>query len=121
MQMMAQRSEEGVKPGLGWIEADVKRFDATAASDYSYLPHIGWNNIEPATNACLFSDIMEPRFYFLHSYYIVPAKSETILSTTEYNVRFTSSVRHKNIAGTQFHPEKSHHWGIQLLKNFAEL
>jgi glutamine amidotransferase len=82
---------------------------------------MGWNDVEPVSNACLFRGIIEPRFYFLHSYYMSPANPENILSTTDYQGRFTSSVRHKNIIGTQFHPEKSHHWGVQLLKRFAEL
>ena len=65
--------------------------------------------------------MVNPRFYFLHSYYFLPDSSEHILATTDYNGEFASSVRAAHVFGTQFHPEKSHHWGIQLLKNFAEI
>lgn len=121
MQMMARGSEEGVKPGLCWIDGEVKRFDATASSGSLHLPHMGWNDVTPLPDAPLFRDISDPRFYFLHSYYFSTSDSGNVLSTTDYGGKFVSSVRHNNIHGTQFHPEKSHHWGVQLLKNFAEL
>ena len=121
MQMMARGSEEGVKSGLRWIDGEVKRFDATSSSGTLHLPHMGWNDVIPVPNAPLFRDITDPRFYFLHSYYFSTADSGDDLSTTDYGGQFVSSVRHKTIYGTQFHPEKSHHWGVQLLKNFAEL
>jgi glutamine amidotransferase len=121
MQMMARSSEEGQLPGLGWIPAEVKRFDETAFTQKTHLPHMGWNDAVPARTDCLFREMQAPRFYFLHSFYIQPDNADVILSTTDYNGEFASSVRSANVFGAQFHPEKSHDWGVQLLKNFAEL
>lgn len=122
MQMMARRSEEGVKDGLGWIDAEVKRFDEQGADGKLYLPHMGWNDIMPRDREGLFRKLEDkPRYYFLHSYYFAPAKDEVVLAETDYTGRFASAIRSGNIYGVQFHPEKSHEWGIQLLKNFAEI
>ena len=121
MQMMARRSDEGELPGLGWIDAEVKRFDETRFRQQTHLPHMGWNDVSPRDVECLFKGIMAPRFYFLHSYYFVPANQDDVLAMTEYNCSYASAVRSGNVFGTQFHPEKSHQWGIQLLKNFAQL
>jgi glutamine amidotransferase len=122
MQMMAKRSDEGRAAGLGWIDAEVKKFNAMPRSDRAYLPHMGWNDVEPRTQECLFRDLGPGgRFYFLHSYYFAPKDRNTILAVTDYGCSFASGVRVGNIYGVQFHPEKSHRWGIQVLKNFAEL
>lgn len=121
MQMMAQRSEEGRQPGLGWIEAEVRRFDDSGFEQKTHLPHMGWNDACPAGTECLFRTMTRSRFYFLHSYYIVPTDHDTVLAMTDYGGSFASAVRLENIYGTQFHPEKSHQSGIQLLKNFAEI
>lgn len=122
MQMIAKRSEEGSREGLGWLDAEVKKFDLAASSRRAYLPHMGWNDVEPRYGECLFKDIgATGRFYFLHSYYFVPKDQKTILGVTDYGGLFASCVRAGNICGVQFHPEKSHQWGIQLLKNFAEM
>lgn len=121
MQMMARRSDEGKLPGLGWIDAEVKRFDESGFRQPTHLPHMGWNDVCPSGLKCLFKGISAPRFYFLHSYYFAPANPDTVLARTDYNGPFASAVRSGNVFGTQFHPEKSHQWGIQLLKNFAEL
>ena len=121
MQIMARRSDEGELPGLGWIDAEVKRFDETRFSQKTHLPHMGWNDVSPRDVECLFKGITEPQFYFLHSYYFVPANLDDVLAKTDYNCSYASAVRSRNVFGTQFHPEKSHKWGIQLLKNFAEL
>jgi glutamine amidotransferase len=121
MQIMARRSDEGKLPGLGWIDAEVKRFDETRFRQQTYLPHMGWNDVSPRDVECLFKGITAPRFYFLHSYYFAPANQDDVLAMTDYNCSYASAVRSGNVFGTQFHPEKSHHWGIQLLKNFAEL
>lgn len=122
MQMMARRSDEGSREGLGWIDAEVRKFLPQANSHRAYLPHMGWNDVEPTTENALFKAIgSNGRFYFLHSYYFAPESRETILAFTDYGGVFSSSVHNGNIYGVQFHPEKSHQWGIQLLKNFAEL
>lgn len=118
MQMMAERSDEGVKPGLGWIKGDVKAFNAMSETQLP-LPHMGWNDVDPARNNCLFAGIEAPKYYFLHSYCIVPTNSDDILATADYGNIFAAAVRQGNIFGTQFHPEKSHSWGIDLLRNFA--
>jgi len=122
MQMMAKRSDEGSLHGLGWIDAEVKKFDGAAPSHRAQLPHMGWNDVEPRSKEGLFRDIgATGRFYFLHSYYFAPKDQNVILGVTYYGGAFASSIRAGNIYGVQFHPEKSHQWGIQLLKNFAEL
>jgi imidazole glycerol-phosphate synthase subunit HisH len=121
MQMMASRSDEGALPGLGWIDAEVKKFHDTGAQDIQ-LPHMGWNSVLPQATQCLFRGVgSSPRYYFLHSFYFLPRRSDSVLAVTNYNGPFASAVRSGNIFGVQFHPEKSHQWGIQLLKNFAEL
>jgi len=121
MQMMAKKSDEGKLPGLGWIDAEVKRFDETGFSQQTHLPHMGWNDVKPLSSACLFKGMHSPRFYFLHSYYFASANPDDVLGVTDYNGSFTSVARSGNVFGTQFHPEKSHQCGISLLKNFAEL
>ena len=120
MQMMAERSDEGVEPGLGWIKGDVKAFNAMSETQLP-LPHMGWNDVDPVSKDCLFAKIEAPKYYFLHSYCIVPTYAADALATANYGNRFVSAVRHENIFGTQFHPEKSHNWGIDLLHNFARL
>ena len=120
MQMMARRSDEGVLPGLGWFDAEVKRFDETNFESKTHLPHMGWNDVVPIADS-LFVGMESPRFYFLHSYYFEVGVPAQTIATTDYNVAFTSAVSNGNIFGVQFHPEKSHHWGVQLLKNFAEM
>lgn len=121
MQMMTKRSEEGVLPGLGWLDAEVCRFDVrTHSNQQPRLPHMGWNDVRPASHACLFRGLEDVRCYFLHSYYVRPLAPAITLAETDYNGAFTSAVRAGNIFATQFHPEKSHDWGVGLLRNFAE-
>lgn len=120
MQMMALRSEEGRLPGLGWVDSEVIRFPAEQTDQYP-LPHMGWNDILPTSTDTLFRNIEIPRYYFLHSYCIVTRQQSNILATANYGNNFTAAVRNAHIFGTQFHPEKSHQWGIDLLRNFAEL
>jgi imidazole glycerol-phosphate synthase subunit HisH len=120
MQMMARRSEEGEERGLGWIDADVLKFDVTMLNHRTRLPHMGWNSIAAVGNP-LFARLEESQFYFLHSFYVQPAKADDILARASYGIEFAAAVGSGNVYGTQFHPEKSHAWGIRLLKNFAEL
>jgi glutamine amidotransferase len=122
MQMMAASSEEGKLPGFGWFDAEVRRFDESSFTSKTLLPHMGWNDVMPRQTGSLFRSLDErSRFYFLHSYYFAPRSDADVLADTDYNGPFASSVQRGNLFGVQFHPEKSHRWGIQLLHNFAEL
>ncbi len=122
MQMMARSSEEGSAAGLGWFDAEVRRFDETRIQSRTHLPHMGWNDVVPHDASGLFRDLGNgARFYFLHSYYFAPNDPSDVLATADYGDRFACAVRRGNVHGLQCHPEKSHGWGTQLLKNFAEL
>jgi glutamine amidotransferase len=122
MQMMAKASDEGQVGGLGWFDARVRLFEDTRFSGRTHLPHMGWNDIEPRRQDGLLSELGDPaRFYFLHSYYFSPNDSSDLLATADYGGAFACAVQRGNLYGVQFHPEKSHVWGIQLLKNFAAL
>lgn len=122
MQMMAKSSDEGKLEGLGWIDANVKKFDETKLDNKIQLPHMGWNDVNPSKINSLFIGLEKnARFYFLHSYYISCNQNEQALATSEYPEKFVCAVNHKNIYGVQFHPEKSHQFGVTLLHNFAKL
>jgi imidazole glycerol-phosphate synthase subunit HisH len=122
MQMMAKGSDEGQLAGLGWFDAHVHRFDDSKFTSRTHLPHMGWNDVEPVRTDGLLRDLGSgARFYFLHSYYFAPKDPADVLASTVYGERFACAVQRANVFGAQFHPEKSHGWGIQLLKNFAGL
>ena len=120
MQMLAAGSDEGKLPGLNWIPGYVRSFRSNPASEDLPMPHMGWNDLSFGTNSQLFVDFeINPRFYFLHSYYFDPESSDNVTATSEYGHRFACAVANEHIQGVQFHPEKSHQFGTQLLKNFA--
>ena len=123
MQMLAESSDEGNENGLGWINANVKIFEAQTIEHATKLPHMGWNNADIISKSDpLFQELeQQPRFYFLHSYFFECRNNNNIIAETEYGLRFTSAVRLDNIYGVQFHPEKSHINGVKLLSNFANL
>lgn len=122
MQILSNRSEEGQLNGLGWIKGNVNKIDKSLLKDKPKIPHLGWNSVEVVNESKLFKDVdYEKGFYFLHSYYFECASDADILAKTVYGKTFTSAVNHENIYGVQFHPEKSHQNGVQLLKNFVEL
>jgi len=122
MQMLAASSDEGKLPGLGWIDGQVRLFDAKLIPYKTQLPHMGWNTISPTKNHPILSGFgSESRFYFLHSYYLVCKNLDEVIATTQYGIKFASAVCRDNIYGIQFHPEKSHSSGVQLLKNFSLL
>lgn len=122
MQILANRSDEGELPGLGFINGEVKKFDSNVFTHKPHLPHLGWNSIQPAKEHPIFDNIdYEQGFYFLHTYYFSCNSKNDVLAKTEYGIEFSSAVNHENIFGMQFHPEKSHSNGVQLFKNFANL
>ncbi|TGK48574.1 imidazole glycerol phosphate synthase subunit HisH [Leptospira bouyouniensis] len=123
MQILADSSEEGQKRGLGWIKGKVKKFNFLNLETKPMIPQIGWNEVLIKKQNCNLLKNLDtnPHFYFLHSYYFECENQANVIAATDYGFEFCSAVNHENIYGTQFHPEKSHHNGIQLLKNFATL
>ena len=122
MQMLAKSSDEGALPGLGWVDGTVKKFDVSKMPKGTNLPHMGWNDVTPVVDSGLFKGMeQDARFYFLHSYYFECCQQANVLAVSDYGGDFTCAVHRENVYGVQFHPEKSHHFGTQLLKNFAEI
>lgn len=121
MQLFTKISEEGVLPGLGWLDAETVKFKFNPNANLR-IPHMGWNTVAPRHDKSLFCNLMvEPSFYFIHSYHVSCFDEQDVLATTTYGHTFTSSVQKGCIMGTQFHPEKSHKFGMQLLKNFCQI
>lgn len=122
MQLLASGSEEGVLPGLDLIPGQVRRFSLDTAQDQLKVPHMGWNLIRQVKESRLTAGLDDKsRFYFVHSFHYECANAADRLLETRHGHAFTSGVERGNIMGVQFHPEKSHRFGMQLLKNFVEL
>lgn len=120
VQLFGRGSEEGTRPGLGWVAACSRRFEPPAGSPIK-VPHMGWNFIEVAKPTVLLEHLpAEPRFYFVHSYHLVCDDPSDVMCWTTYGYRFASGIQRDNLWGTQFHPEKSHAFGLAVLKNFLQ-
>jgi len=119
-QLLLEGSEEGQLPGLGWIKGKTVKFKQADLPEGTKIPHMGWTDVSLARQSVLFEDMYpDPRFYFVHSYYPNPLAESDVLVYAQYGYRFVAGVERGNIAGVQFHPEKSHKFGMKLLSNFA--
>lgn len=118
MQLMCRRSAEGILPGLGWFEADVRRLVPEETT--LKVPHMGWNTILLKKPDPIIPPLsMEQRFYFVHSYHVVCDKQQDVLATTRYGGEITAAISRNRLYGTQFHPEKSHRFGMELIRKFC--
>lgn len=117
MQLLTEGSEEGAIPGLGLVPGKASLFPANQGLK---VPHMGWNVVYPKKDSFLLQGLpSESRFYFVHSYYVMCSDNEDVLCTAKYGSEFVSSFQRSNVIGCQFHPEKSHRFGMQLFKNFV--
>jgi glutamine amidotransferase len=121
MHLMTRSSEEGMLPGLGWVAANTVRFNQVADPNLR-VPHMGWNKVRAVKEISLIANMEdETRFYFAHSFFVKPDHASDVLLEAHYGTsRFAAAVVHDNIVAVQFHPEKSHKFGMWFLKNFAE-
>lgn len=121
MQLMTKFSEEGNCDGLSWIDATTKLFLKNEQNPSLKVPHMGWNTLFVNKDTPLTQDIQQDSFfYFVHSYFVECANRDDVLTTTKYGLDFVSSFQRENIYGLQFHPEKSHFQGLEMLKNFIK-
>ena len=121
MELMATMSQEGNMPGLQWLEAEAIRFKVSMAARHK-VPHMGWNRVQTKKASTLMKGVDElSEFYFAHSYHLKINDQSDLLTETEYGIPFPSAVERNNIFGVQFHPEKSHRIGVQVLKNFIDM
>ena len=120
VQLLTEESEEGVEKGLGWIKGRTITFDKSKLASNQKIPNMGWANIKNYHQSKLFDNMFEePRFYFVHSYHLSLENVGDSLVTSTYGYDFSAGIEHDNILGVQFHPEKSHKYGMKLLENFA--
>ena len=119
MQLFMNKSDEGKEKGFGWINGEVKKFPKIK---YLKVPHMGWNKVFFERKSKLTKDLKnDSRFYFVHSYFVKPKDKKVSILSTIYSSKFSSAIEKDNIFGVQFHPEKSHKYGMKIFKNFAEL
>lgn len=118
MQLLTRGSEEGARAGLGWLDARTVRFAFGSQDGARRVPHIGWANVNACESHPLFGGLDRARFYFVHSYHVVAAGAATVLAIAEYGIQFTAAIAKQHIMGVQFHPERSHRFGMQLFRNF---
>jgi glutamine amidotransferase len=122
MQILTEGSDEGDRSGLGWIPGRTRSFASNKESAGLPQPHMGWNDVIPDAGQSLFSGLgNQPRFYFLHSYYVELADAADRAASANYGFDFACAIHRDNVWGLQFHPEKSHHFGAAVLKRFAEI
>lgn len=120
MQLMTRRSEEGILAGLGWVKADTRRFQFGANEAALKVPHMGWNTVVPRQGSPWFKGLEnDSRFYFVHSYHAICDRPEDTLAVSHYGYDFAAAFECGSIVGVQFHPEKSHRFGMALMRNWA--
>jgi glutamine amidotransferase len=121
MQLMCKSSEEGSASGLGLVDAHVRRFILSSDSGLK-VPHMGWNKVMVQREGTVLGDLLDipAKYYFVHSYYVFCENTEDIIGRTHYGSDFVSAFQHGNMTGVQFHPEKSHRYGVQLFNNFVK-
>jgi imidazole glycerol-phosphate synthase subunit HisH len=120
-QMMTRGSEEGSEPGLGWVNADTIRFQLQAQPSLK-VPNMGWNDLQVEQHCILWNHLpAAPRFYFAHSYHFKFDTADFVTASTTYGYKYPVAFQNQNIYGTQFHPEKSHKYGMKVLENFSAL
>lgn len=121
-QLMTRSSEEGSSSGLGWFDAEVRHFSHLSNGEPLRVPHIGWNRVHQQNECVIAVDLPEePRYYFVHSYYIQANHPKDVLFTTTYGGEFASGLHRDNLYAVQFHPEKSHKFGLKLFENFLKI
>lgn len=121
MQLLFEQSEEGERPGLGWLKGDVRRFKFDESQRLP-IPHMGWREVRATPSSFVHDPAEElPRFYFVHSYHAILSDPKVIAAVAHYGYSFCCAVQHENIFGAQFHPEKSHRFGMKLLTRFVSL
>lgn len=119
MHLLTNKSEEGILKGFGWIDAETFRFNKSKSIK---VPHMGWNSVDLNYSSDLTKDMLnESKFYFVHSYYVKVKEINREILTTKHGISFSSAIQKENIFGVQFHPEKSHKYGMKILENFSKI
>lgn len=122
MQLLTEGSEEGQLPGLGLVPGVARRFPKQYEGRPLRVPHMGWGEVRPRSSSSPLPSLgLDARYYFVHSYYVETTDPEHVLGTTKYGLTFASAVQRGSVVGVQFHPEKSHRHGMQLLKDFVNM